>query len=173
MSINPTEQELFIMRALAEQAENPHADVQQIMHHPQVNMEAMSHLQHQVTSLQAVVQDQAQSSANAQAQSSSAPITSLSAALESLATHQLEQQQMQQSYQTNLQHVLDRLSQRSAVGNSRSPIPLPLSPKFKGPEGDTTFAEFKSKLNTSFARFPDSLHTDQERVNYALQSMEG
>ncbi|KAF8902680.1 hypothetical protein BGZ58_006665, partial [Dissophora ornata] len=81
MSNNPTEQELFTMRALAEQTENPHADVQQIMHHLQANMEAMSHLQHQVTSLQAVVQGQAQSSANAQAQSSSAPITSLSAAL--------------------------------------------------------------------------------------------
>ncbi|KAF8917750.1 hypothetical protein BGZ58_005022, partial [Dissophora ornata] len=153
------------MRALAEQAENPHADVQQIMHHLHANMEAMSHLQHQVTYLQTVVQEQAQSSP--------APITSLSAAPESLAAHQLEQQQMQQNYQANLQHVLDRLSQRSAVGNSRSPIRLPLSPKFKGPEGDMTFAEFKSKLTTSFARFRDSLHTNQERVNYALQSMEG
>ncbi|KAF9176129.1 hypothetical protein BGZ50_001703, partial [Haplosporangium sp. Z 11] len=72
---------------------------------------------------------------------------------------------------TNVQLVLERLSQRSH--QSRAPIPPALSPKFKGEDGDMTFAEFRSKLYTQFLRFPESLSSDEERVNYALQSMEG
>jgi len=48
-----------------------------------------------------------------------------------------------------------------------------LNPKFKGNEEGMTFTEFRSKLITSFARFPDALSSGPDKVNYALQSMEG
>jgi hypothetical protein len=172
MSTNPTEQELFTLRALAEQAQNPNSDVQQIMHHLHANMEAMNLLQQQFGSLQATVQEQANVQSQAQAQSSPAPITTLTVAIETLATRHLEHQQMQQNYQASLQQVLDRLAQRSATG-PRPAIPQPLSSKFKGNDEEPSFAEFKSKLNTTFARFPDALRTDRDKINYALQSMEG
>ncbi|KAF9180854.1 hypothetical protein BGZ51_005872, partial [Haplosporangium sp. Z 767] len=66
---------------------------------------------------------------------------------------------------------MDCLSQRSS--NHRVAIPLPLSTKFKGDDGDMSFAEFKSKLNTAFARFRDSPQSDVDKIHYALQSMEG
>lgn len=171
MSTNPTEQELFTLRALAEQAQNPTVDVQQIMHHLHANMEAMNHMQQQIGSLQSTLQERAQSQEQAQANLASPPITTLTAAIEALAASNAEQAQLHQHHQANIQLVLDRLSQRSS--SHRAPIPLPLAPKFKGDDGDMSFAEFKSKITTSFARFPDSLHGDQEKVNYTLQSMEG
>lgn len=168
---NPTEQELFTLRALAEQAQNPNADVQQIMHHLHSNMEAMNQMQQQIGSLQASLQEQARIQEQGQANAVSAPITTLTAAIEALAASNAEQAQLHQHYQASMQLVLDRLTHRS--GSHRAPIPLPLTPKFKGDDGDVSFAEFKSKLTTSFARFPDSLHGDQEKVNFTLQSMEG
>ncbi|KAF9176147.1 hypothetical protein BGZ51_001558, partial [Haplosporangium sp. Z 767] len=174
MSDNPTEQEYFTLRALAEQAQNPNADAQQIMHHLHSNMEAMNIMQQQILSLQATVQDRSQAQSQNQESingQTSAPITSLTAAIEALANQQRDHQQMLHNYQTNVQLVLERLSQRSH--QSRAPIPPALSPKFKGEDGDMTFAEFRSKLYTQFLRFPESLSSDEERVNYALQSMEG
>lgn len=168
---NPTEQELFTLRALAEQAQNPNADVQQIMHHLHTNMEAMNQMQQQIGSLQASLQEQARIQEQGQVNAVSAPITTLTAAIEALAASNAEQAQLHQHYQASMQLVLDRLTQRS--GSHRAPIPLPLTPKFKGDDGDVSFAEFKSKLTTSFARFPESLHGDQEKVNFTLQSMEG
>jgi hypothetical protein len=171
MSTNPTEQELFTLRALAEQAQNPNADVQQIMHHLHANMEAMNQMQQQIGSLQASLQEQARVQEQGHANAISPPITSLTAAIEALAASNLEQQQLQQHYHSSLQLVMDRLSQRSP--NHRVSIPLPLSTKFKGDDGDMSFAEFKSKLNTAFARFRDSLQSDVDKIHYALQSMEG
>jgi hypothetical protein len=168
---NPTEQELFTLRALAEQAQNPNADVQQIMHHLHSNMEAMNQMQQQIGSLQASLQEQARIQEQGQANAVSAPITTLTAAIEALGASNAEQAQLHQHYQASMQLVLDRLTQHS--GSHRAPIPLPLTPKFKGDDGNVSFAEFKSKLTTSFARFLDSLHGDQEKVNFTLQSMEG
>ncbi|KAF9307670.1 hypothetical protein BG003_000384, partial [Podila horticola] len=168
MSNNHNEQELYTLRALAEQAQNPNADVQSIMHHLQANMEAVNVMQQQLGSLQAIVHDQAQTHAQ-DPSSGTTPIVSLTAAIQALAAQQLEQQRNHQEYQSNIQLVLDRLSQRGT--GSRAHVPM--TPKYKGDDGDMSFAEFKSKLTTSFARFPDSLHTDEEKVNYALQSMEG
>lgn len=170
MSNNPTEQELYTLRALAEQAQNPHSDAQQIMHHLQVNMEAMNAMQQQIGSLQATVHEQAQAQTQDQPQGSSAPLMSLTAAIEVLAAQALEQQQFQQSYQANIQLILERLAHRQTP---RSAAPQPLSPKFKGNDDGMSFTEFRSKLITSFARFPDALSTGVDRVNYALQSMEG
>ena len=171
MSNHPNEQELFTLRALAEQAQNPNADVQNIMHHLQSNMEAVNVLQQQIGSLQAIVHDQAQTQAQDPNGADTTPVVSLTAAIQALAAQQLEQQRHQQEYQSSIQLILDRLSHRGA--SSRPHVPMPLTPKYKGDDGDMSFAEFKSKLTTSFARFSDSLHTDQEKINYALQSMEG
>jgi hypothetical protein len=161
------EQELYTLRALADQAQDPNSDVNQIMHHLQANMQAMTQLQQEFGSLQSMVQEQAQ-----QTQSVPAPITTLHTAVEALATNYLEQQQMHQSFQASVQHVLERLSQRSG-SSSRLPIPVPLATKFKGDNDELSFSDFKAKLQTAFARFPESLHSDKDKIQYALQSMEG
>jgi hypothetical protein len=164
------EQELFTFRALAEQAQDPNFDVAQIMHHLQANMAAMNQLQQQFGNLQNLVQEQAQHPN--QVPPVPAPITSLHATVEALANSHLEQQQMQQSFQSNVQHILDRLSLRS-TGASRVPIPQPLSTKFKGDDNELSYSDFKAKLQTVFARFPDSLSSDHDKIQYALQSMDG
>jgi hypothetical protein len=166
MSSNPTEQELYTLRALAEQAQNPNSDINQIMHHLQANMDAVNAMQQQIGSLQAAVHEQNQDHPQAQP----TPLTSLTAAIEALAAQSLEQQQFQQTYQSGIQLILERLAHRQ--GN-RSSAPQPLSPKFKGNDDGMSFIEFRSKLITSFARFPDSLASGADKVNYALQSMEG
>ncbi len=163
------EQELYTLRALAEQAQNPNADVQQIMQHLHANMEAMSNMQQQLGSLQATVHEQAQHQDSSTPNSS--PITSLTAAIQAMAAQQHEQQQIHQRYQHDLQQVLNGLAQRASP-TSRAPVPPPLSPKFKG-TGEFTFAEFSSKLVTMQSRYPDSLKTDVDKINYALQSLEG
>jgi hypothetical protein len=170
MSNNPTEHELYTFRALAEQAQNSQVDVQQIMHHLQSNMEAMNAMQQQIGSLQASVHEQAQTQSQDQAQGHPAPLTSLTAAIEVLAAQSREQQQFQQTYQASIQLILERLAHRQTP---RSSAPQPLNPKFKGNEEGMTFTEFRSKLITSFARFPDALSSGPDKVNYALQSMEG
>lgn len=165
MSHHPTEQELFTLRGLADLAQSPHADAQQILQHLQTNMQAMNQLQQEFGALQASVQEQSQ------AQVGSTPITSLSAAIETLTAAHLEHQQMQQNYQQSLQQVLAGLSQRSSSG--RATVPPPLNPKFKGSDGQLSFAEFSSKLITMQSRFPEAFSTDVDKVNYALQSLEG
>lgn len=166
---NPNEQELYTLRALAEQALNPNADVQQIMQHLHANMEAMNAMQQQLGSLQAAVHDQVLN--QDPSAPNLAPITSLTAAIQAMASQQHEQQQLQQRYQHDLQQVLNSLASRSSTP-SRATIPAPLSPKFKG-TGEFTFAEFTSKLVTMHSRYPESLKSDVDKINYALQSLEG
>ncbi len=140
------------------------------MHHLQSNMEAMNSIQQQLGSLQATVHDeQAQAQSQDQAQGHPAPLTSLTA-VEVLAAQAREQQQFQQSYQASIQLILERLAHRQT---SRSSTPQPLNPKYKGNDDGMTFTEFRSKLITSFARFPDALSYGSDKANFALQSMEG
>ncbi|KAG0240319.1 hypothetical protein BG011_003705, partial [Mortierella polycephala] len=127
MSNNPTEQ-----------AQNPNADVQQIMRHLHSNMEAMNHMQQQIGTLQATIREHAHSQEQGQANAVLTPITSLTAAIEALAANNLEQQLLHKHYHSSLQLVMDRLSQRSST--HRVAIPLPLSTKFKGDDGDMSFA---------------------------------
>ncbi|KAF9351320.1 hypothetical protein BGX34_000651, partial [Mortierella sp. NVP85] len=164
----PNEPGLYTFHALADQAQDPNYDPAQVLHHLENNMAAMNHLQQQFGSLQAQLQEQQAS----QATHPQAPITSLHAAIEALANSHLEQQQMQQTFQAGVQSVLERLSQRASQ-SPRFPVPLPLSTKFKGKDEELTFDEFKSKLQTAFTRFPESLAADTEKIHYALQSMEG
>jgi hypothetical protein len=123
-------------------------------------MQAMAQLQQDFNALQAQMQEQATGHQG--------PITSLHAAMETLATSHLEQQQMQQNFQTSIQHILGRLAQRTPTVQ-RHPIPQPLSPKFKANNDELSFSDFKAKLHTVASRFPDSLSTDVERIQYALQ----
>ncbi|KAG0360829.1 hypothetical protein BG005_009793 [Podila minutissima] len=88
-----------------------------------------------------------------------------------LSTQHVEAITANQVYQRQIQTVLDGLFMRNAA--TRFQIPTPLSPKFKGDDSETPFAEFWSKLKIVAERFPDALHSDQERINYAIQSMEG
>jgi hypothetical protein len=48
-----------------------------------------------------------------------------------------------------------------------------LSTKFKGDDDELSFTDFKAKLQTAYARFPEALRTDFEKIQYALQSMDG
>lgn len=162
MSQDPL-QGLYTLRALAEQANDPNADPRQIMQHLIANADAMNQVQQHFSNLQEAVH---------QHQHQAAPLVSLSAAIETLTNQQREQQQLQHNFQVNFQTVLDRLNARNH-GHSRAPIPLPLSPKFKGTTEEFTFAEFRAKLTTVAQRFPDSMSTDRDKINYAIQSMEG
>jgi predicted transcriptional regulator len=162
----PTNEELYTLRALSEMAQDPNSDAHQVLHHLRTNVVAVTQMQQQIGSLQAQLQAQTQSGP------SNGPITSLSAALEALVANNLEQQQLYQAHQASVSQILERLSQRQA-GSQRAPIPLPLPTKFKGNEDEYSFAEFKSKLRTTFLRFSESFPTDEHKINYALQCLEG
>ncbi|KAF9337618.1 hypothetical protein BG006_003791 [Podila minutissima] len=76
-----------------------------------------------------------------------------------------------QVYQRQIQIVLDGLFMRNAA--TRFQISTPHDPKFKGDDSEMPFTEFRAKLKIVAERFPDALHSNQERINYAIQSMEG
>lgn len=170
MSHQLNDQELYTLRALAEQAQNPNTDPRQVLHHLQANVDSMNQLQLQLGALQSRVQEQQDHMTQPGTQ---APLVSLQAAIESIAAQTVQQQQLQQSFQANVQMILERLSQRSHTGPSRAPIPLPLSTKFKGNDDEMSFDEFKARLTTVCARFPESMSSDADKINFALQSMEG
>lgn len=155
-------QELFTLRSLMEQASDPNSDPRVVLQHLAANVDALSQLRQQFASLQESLHQQ---------QQQSAPLLSLGAAVESLANQQREQMHLHNNFQASIQTVFERLQTRT--GHSRAPIPLPLNPKFKGTTEEFTFAEFRAKLSTVSDRFPESMSTDREKINYALQSMEG
>lgn len=115
------------------------------------------------------------------ATSNQEPLMSLSASVEAVANAQAESQRIyqesrasQMSYQANMDRILELLTHRQAVTQGgRLSIPLPLTPKFKGPAGDVSFTEFKAKLHAQKGRFPHALESDVDRITYAFQSMEG
>ncbi|KAI1285018.1 hypothetical protein EDD11_001115, partial [Mortierella claussenii] len=158
----PTEQELFTLRALAEQAQDPSIDPAQVLRHLQASYEAVQSLQQQVGALQNVVNEQA-----------NAPQASLQGTLEALLNATRDQQQLNHSANTRIQQVLERLALRQSSASHRAPVPVPLTTKFKADDDEMTFFEFKAKLSSVFARFPDSFPTDADKINYGLQSMEG
>ncbi|CAO3572825.1 unnamed protein product [Mortierella alpina] len=93
------------------------------MQHLHANMEAMNAMQQQLGSLQAAVHDQVLN--QDPSAPNMAPITSLTAAIQAMASQQHEQQQLQQRYQYDLQQVLNSLASRSSTP-SRATIPSPL-----------------------------------------------
>ncbi|KAF9339063.1 hypothetical protein BGX26_009490, partial [Mortierella sp. AD094] len=118
--------------------------------------------------MQAALQDQSQQPAI-----TSQDQASITNAIQALIAQNLEFAQLQQNASTNTHRILERLSQRSASQSPRHQIPLPLTTKYKGDDDDFTFSEFKAKLLSTFSRFPDALRSDHDRIQYALQSMEG
>jgi hypothetical protein len=67
--------------------------------------------------------------------------------------------------------VLTNLVNRPTT-SSRGRVPSPLNTKFTGVDKDLSFSDFKAKLANAFARFPESLSTDHDKVHYALNSMD-
>ncbi|KAF9436662.1 hypothetical protein BGZ76_003346 [Entomortierella beljakovae] len=47
-------------------------------------------------------------------------------------------------------------------------IPMPFTNKYKGDDDELIFPEFKAKLQTMFARFPDALKTDHDQIQFWL-----
>lgn len=137
-------------------ANDPNMSQAQLLEHLRLSHEAFQQLQHQVNSL---LQQQAQ-----------AP--NLQTTLEAFATNQQELQRIFEANQTATNQVLDRLARRQEHA-PRPSIPVPLSPKFKADDQEMSFAEFQAKLSTASSRFPESLATDKDMINYAILSMEG
>ncbi|KAF9310671.1 hypothetical protein BG006_004754, partial [Podila minutissima] len=162
----PTEQELFTLRHLAAQASDPNVSADQILHHLHQNQEALRSLQQQFHEAQQQFHAHSTNSNNPNPDS---PILTLSSALQSFAAQNAEFQRSQQVHQENINRVLEALTHR----NSSTRLPAPLSPKFKGLDTHMSFAEFKSKLNTAYQAHPDAFTTGANKINYALQSMEG
>lgn len=161
---------IYTSHGLADQVQDPNFDVQQVLHHLAANMEGLTQLQQQFGALQTHVQNQANADANQQVPATLHTITS---SLESLITVSREQQLMHQAFSDSVATILNRLSQRPHPSGHRAPIPLALSPKFKGENDTYPLEEFQSKLQLTFERFPESLATDQDRIRYAISSMEG
>ncbi|KAI7823069.1 hypothetical protein BC939DRAFT_477491 [Gamsiella multidivaricata] len=116
---NPTEQELYTMHALAEQANNAQANPVQVLQHLQSNMVA---LQAQVETMQNSIQAQVNNLTN-----NNAPLMSIQSAIESISVQCRETMQANhtvlngmRSVLNGMRSVLDGLAQRpSAAGPSR------------------------------------------------------
>ncbi|KAF9274082.1 hypothetical protein BGZ74_004517, partial [Mortierella antarctica] len=162
----PTEQELFTLCHLAAQASDPNVSADQILHHLHRNQEALQSLQQQFHEAQQQFHAHSTNSSNPNPDS---PILTLSSALQSFAVQNAKFQHSQQVHQENINRVLEALTHC----NSSTCLPAPLSPKFKGLDTHMSFAEFKSKLNTAYQAHLDAFTTGANKINYALQSMEG
>lgn len=138
-------------------------DPVQLFQHYQQSMQVVHDLQQQVQGLRTQLQQQADANA---------PILALRTALETLVASNQEQQNLQRSFQDNVHDVLNRINPRTNTYTSRPPVPLPFTRKFTS-SGEPTFAEFRAQLKTMFARFPESLDTDADKINYTIQCMEG
>ncbi|KAF9106877.1 hypothetical protein BGX30_008793, partial [Mortierella sp. GBA39] len=110
------------------------------------------------------------------ASSNQEPLLSLSASVEAVANAQVESLRIyqetrasQMAHQANIDRILELFSHRQTVTQGgRLAIPLPLSPKFKGPEGEVSFAEFKAKLRAQQGRFGPALSSDVDKITYAF-----
>ena len=152
----PQNQGIYTAHGLAELANDPNVNQAQLLQHLQQNHEAVQLLQQQMN---AILQQQVGQ-------------TNLQATLKAFAANQQEMRTIYEASQLATQQVLERLATRSNA-TPRLSIPSPLTPKFKAEDAEMTFAEFKAKLSTAFARFPESLSTDKDKINYAILSMEG
>ncbi|KAI1307346.1 hypothetical protein EDD11_004493 [Mortierella claussenii] len=157
MSHQPTKQELFTLRVLADQAQDSNMDPAQVLHHLQASYEVVQNSQQQVRALQNIVNEQA-----------SAPQANPQGTLEALLNATRDQQQLNQSANARIQQVLERLALRQSSTSRRAPVLVLLTTKFKADDDEMTFLEFKAKLSSVFARFPDSFPTDTDNINYGL-----
>jgi hypothetical protein len=166
---------VFTHRGILDLIQDPNVSHSDIIHHVQ-NLQA---------DVQRVYEEninlRTQLNAQPAASSTREPLLSLSASVEAVANAQAESLRIyqetrasQMTHQANMDRILDLLTQRQTVTQGgRLAIPLPLSPKFKGPEGEVSFTEFKAKLRTQQSRFYPALDSDVDKITYAFQCMEG
>jgi len=166
---------VFTHRGILDLIQDPNVSHNDIIHHVQ-NLQA---------DVQRVYEEninlRTQLGAQPTAGSTQEPLLSLSASVEAVANAQAESLRIyqetrisQRTHEANMDRILDLLTQRQAVTQGgRLAIPLPLSPKFKGPEGEVSFAEFKAKLRAQQGRFAPALASDVDKITYAFQCMEG
>lgn len=161
------QQPIYPMHGPAQLAQDQNVDPAQIILQLQQALQGMNDLQQQVISLQTQVQQQ-----HAQ-QATQVPLVTLQTSLEALATAQQEQFQLQQQFQSGIQEVIQQLANRQPTASARATVPTPLSPKFKADDKEMPFSVFRAKMSTAIERFPESLHTEREKINYAVLSMDG
>jgi hypothetical protein len=110
------------------------------------------------------------------------PLVSISATLRAITQAQVDSNRIMSHTMKNeedrsartdrlIEQIIAR--QNNMAGGGRNPIPVPLTPKFKGADGEMTFSVFKAKLESQCQLFPQALATDEARVTYAFQSMDG
>ncbi|KAG0220703.1 hypothetical protein BGW42_000189, partial [Actinomortierella wolfii] len=156
---DPT-QGLFTFNALLEQARQNSLDPANFVHHVQTAFES---LQQQLNTLQ-------QELAVAQASQAGNSPDQLRSLVQTLAERLQESAQMNQSVHSNMQRLMDTISKKPSP-SLRSPSPL--TPKFKGDSSEMSVADFKARLTSAFARYPEAFVYDSEKIHFALQSMEG
>ena len=96
--------------------------------------------------------------------SSSTPVA-IEETLQTLANNQVRQQE----YLVQVQEILTHLAQRTP----NAPVPNALTTKLKGDPTGMSLYQFRSQLSTMFSRHPRSFGSDAEKINFALQSMDG
>jgi hypothetical protein len=146
------QQGIYTLHHVAEQAENPDVDPQVVLQHLQSTMHNVEVMQQQIAAM-------------AEATSNTTPSSSLQETLQALAENQIRQQE----YQLQVQDILAQLAQRGP----NVPIPNALTTKFKGDPNGMSLNQFMSQLNTVFSRHPKSFKTDIDKINLALQSLDG
>ena len=146
------QQGIYTLHHLAEQAENPDVNPQVVLQHLQATMHHVEALQQQMAAM-------------AEATSNTSPASVVQETLQALAENQVRQQE----YQLQTQEILAQLAQRG----SNVPVPNALTTRFKGDPNGMSLNQFMSQLNTVFSRHPRSFRTDADKINLALQSMEG
>jgi len=143
---------LYTMHNLAEQAENSEIDARVVLQNLHSTMTAVDMLQQQVASMVEMTKN-------------SASPASITEALRTLA----ENGAQQDKYQRQVGDILATLAQR----NPNVPVPNALTTKFKGDPNGMSLFQFMSQLSTVFKRHIRSFNTDVDKINLALQSMDG
>ena len=146
------QQGLYTLHNIAEQADNPDIDPRIVVEHLQATMATVDALQQQMAAMSEA------------AKNSSSP-NSISEALQVLA----EGRAQQEEYHRQFGEILATLSLRSP----NIPVPNALTTKFKGDPNGMSLFQFMSQLSTVFKRHPRSFGNDVDKINLALQSLDG
>jgi hypothetical protein len=145
------QQGMYTLHNIAEQAENPDIDVRVVLQHLQSTMANVDALQQQMAAVNEAARN--------------APSASFTEALQVLAESRADQQE----YHRQFSEIIATLAQRTP----NIPVPNALTTKFKGEPNGMSLFQFMSQLSTVFKRHPRSFVTDVDKINLALQSMDG
>lgn len=145
------QQGIYTMHNIAEQAENPDIDARVVLQHLQSTMANVDALQQQMAAVNEAARN--------------APSASFTEALQVIAESRADQQE----YHRQFNEIIATLAQRTP----NIPVPNALTTKFKGDPNGMSLFQFMSQLSTVFKRHPRSFVTDVDKINLALQSMDG